>query len=83
MAGDIIEGGIMAAVKGFWQHTNGTIYAVKSDSFGNIIGGAGPLNPDNLYKHDEFEYRPAIDDRLEEAFAPYKLHRINPQIVNN
>ena len=79
---DTLWRGIMAAVKGFWQHTNGTIYAVKSDSFGNIIGGAGPLDPDNLYELDEYDYKSAIVDWLEEAFAQYKLHRINPQPCN-
>ena len=71
----------MAAVKGFWQHTNGSIYAVKSDSFGNIIGGAGPLDPDNLYELDEYDYKSAIVDWLQEAFAQYKLHSINPQFI--
>jgi hypothetical protein len=55
---------------------------VKSDSFGNIIGGAGPLDPDNLYELDEYDYKSAIVDWLEEAFAQYKLHRINPQPSN-
>ena len=73
----------MAAVKGFWQHINGTIYAIKSDSFGNIIGGAGPLDPNNLYDLDEYDYTPAIIDWLQEAFAKYKLHRINPPVIVN
>ena len=73
----------MGTVKGFWQHTNGKIYAVKSDTFGKIIGGVGPLDPDDLYDLDEYDYKPAIVDWLEEAFSQYKLHRINPQIVNN
>lgn len=68
----------MAAVKGFWQHNNGKVYAVKSDTFGKIIGGAGPLDPDDLQGLDEYEYKLAIVDWLQESFARHKLHRINP-----
>ena len=38
----------MNAIKGFWKHKNGKIYAIISDTFGNIIGGVGPLEPENL-----------------------------------
>ena len=68
----------MGTVKGFWQHTNGKIYAVESDTFGKIIGGAGPLDPDDLHELDEYDYKPAITDWLQEAVARHKLHRINP-----
>ncbi|MHC4705234.1 MAG: hypothetical protein ACYTFQ_32195 [Planctomycetota bacterium] len=27
-------------IRGFWQHTNGKIYAVECDTVGNIIGAA-------------------------------------------
>jgi len=50
----------MGAVKGFWQHTNGKIYAIKSDTFGKIIGGVGPLDPDDLHDLDDYDYKPAI-----------------------
>ncbi len=68
----------MGAVKGFWQHTNGKIYAVKSDSFGKIIGAVGPLDPDDLHDLDEYDYKLAIVDWIRDAFACHKLHRINP-----
>jgi len=68
----------MGAVNGFWQHTNGKIYAVKSDTFGKIIGGVGPLDPDNLYQLDEYNYSAAIIDWLKDAVARHKLRRINP-----
>ena len=68
----------MGAVNGFWQHTNGKIYAVKSDTFGKIIGGVGPLDPDDLYGLDEYEYNSAIIDWLKEAVACHRLRRINP-----
>ncbi len=70
----------MGAVKGFWQHTNGKIYAVESDTFGKITGGVGPLDPDNLYGLDEYQYTPAIIDWLREAVARHKLRRINPKL---
>lgn len=68
----------MAAVTGFWQHNNGKVYAVKSDTFGKIIGGVGPLNPDDLHELDEYEYKGVIIDWLQESFARHKLHRFNP-----
>jgi len=68
----------MAVVKGFWQHKNGKIYAVKSDSFGKISGAVGPLDPDDLHELDQYDYKPAIVQWLQEAIACHKLHRINP-----
>jgi hypothetical protein len=66
----------MSTIKGFWQHTNGRIYAVESDTFGNILGGAGPLDPDDLHELKDYEYGPAITKWLVEAVAQHKLHRI-------
>jgi len=69
----------MSTVKGFWQHENGKIYAVESDSFGAIIAGAGPLDPQNLAEPEDYHYRTAILDWLLRAFADGKLRRINPK----
>ncbi|MHC4727007.1 MAG: hypothetical protein ACYS17_07210 [Planctomycetota bacterium] len=69
----------MGAIKGFWQHTNGKIYAIKSNTFGKITGGVGPLDADDLHGLDEYEYNSAIIDWLQDAVAQRKLHRINPQ----
>jgi hypothetical protein len=71
----------MGAVKGFWQHENGKIYAVESNTFGKIIGGVGPLDPDDLHELDEYDYKPAIIDWLQEAVARHKLRRINPLVT--
>jgi hypothetical protein len=68
----------MATVKGFWQHTNGKIYAVESTTFGKIVGGVGPLDPNDLRDLDDYQYKPAIVEWLERALAEKKLHRINP-----
>ncbi|MHC4478478.1 MAG: hypothetical protein ACYTEL_22805 [Planctomycetota bacterium] len=68
----------MNTVKGFWQHVNGRVYAVESDTFGNILGGVGPLDIDNLYDLRDYDYTPAIVDWLRDALANHKLRRFNP-----
>lgn len=65
-------------IKGFWQHLNGKIYAIKSDSFGKIVGGVGPLDPDDLHNLDDYDYKPAIAQWLKKAIEKHELHRINP-----
>lgn len=67
----------MGTVKGFWQHINGKIYAVESTPFGEILGGAGPLGPDEIRDLNEYDYKPAILEWLQRAMAEDKLHRIN------
>ncbi|MHC4721220.1 MAG: hypothetical protein ACYS6I_00780 [Planctomycetota bacterium] len=69
----------MGTVKGFWQHVNGKIYAVESDSFGRIIGGVGPLDPNELRDLEDYDYKPAIVDWLRQALAERKLHRFKPK----
>lgn len=66
----------MDTTKGFWQHTNGKVYAVESDTFGNILGGAGPLDPNDLHNLKDYDYKPAITKWLVDAAAQHKLHRI-------
>jgi hypothetical protein len=68
----------MQTIKGFWQHENGKIYAVESTPLGRIVGGAGPLDLDNLRDLGEYGYRPAIVEWLERAVAEHKLHKIKP-----
>ena len=67
----------MDTIKGFWQHTNGKIYAIESDTFGNIRGGAGPLDPNSLHELKDYDYKAAITKWLADAVAKHKLHRIN------
>ncbi len=67
----------MNTIKGFWQHKNGKIYAVQSDTFGNITGAVGPLDPDNLQNLDEYIYKPAIVDWVIDALEHKKLRRID------
>lgn len=70
----------MSTIRGFWKHTNGKIYAIESDTFGNIIGGFGPLDPNDLRDLDEYEYKGAIVGWIQDAVAQHKLHRINPTV---
>jgi hypothetical protein len=64
-------------MKDFWQHDNGKVYAVRSNSFGQITGAAGPFDPDDLGSLDDFCYGPAIVDWVKKAIAERKLRRIN------
>jgi len=68
----------MKKVRGFWQHENGKIYAIESDSFGKIVGGVGPIDPDNLLSLDDYQYKTAIVDWIKKALAEGKLRRIDP-----
>ncbi len=68
----------MATVRGFWQHTNGKIYAVECDSYGRILGADGPLDPDNLRDLSEYDYKPAITGWVADAVAHQALRRFNP-----
>ena len=67
----------MDTIKGFWQHANGKIYAIESDTFGNILGGFGPLDPDDLLDLEDYDYKQDIIKWLADAVAQHKLHRIN------
>jgi hypothetical protein len=63
-------------MKTFWQHTNGKIYAVESDTFGKITGAAGPLDPDNLHDLDAYHYGPAIVQWVESAITERTLRKV-------
>ncbi|MEJ2649135.1 MAG: hypothetical protein P8016_12100 [Sedimentisphaerales bacterium] len=73
----------MRTIKGFWLHKNGKIYAIESDTFGNIIGGIGPLDTDDLRGLESYDYRSAINDWLKDAVAQKQLRRVNLTIVND
>jgi len=66
----------MSVVRGFWQHENGKIYAVESDSFGTITGGVGPLDANNMKALENYDYKRVIVDWLKDALAQGKLHRM-------
>ncbi len=64
-------------MKDFWQHDNGKVYAVRSDSFGRITGAAGPFDPDDLGSLEDVRYGPAIVDWVRKAIAERKCRRIS------
>ncbi len=68
----------IATIKGFWQHTvYGGVYAIESSPYGELIGGAGPLDPDSLQDLDSYEYTSKINDWLQRALENKELRRIN------
>ncbi len=69
-------------MKSFWQHTNGRVYAVRSDSFGNITGAAGPFDPDDLRGLDDYQYGQGIVDWIKRAIAERKLRRMNTPLLS-
>ncbi len=67
-------------MKTFWQHASGDVYAIHSDSFGHIVGVAGPLELDELQDPREYNYSCALVAWIEKAIARRQLHRINPAV---
>lgn len=65
----------MQVIKGFWQHQNGKVYAIKSTAMGEILGAAGPIDPDDVGDLENYDYTPAIVDWVKRALAEKKLHR--------
>jgi len=63
-------------MKTFWQHNNGRVYAVESDTFGKVTGTAGPLDPDDLHDLDAYHYGPAAVQWVEDAIAQRTLRKV-------
>jgi len=63
-------------MKTFWQHNNGRVYAVESDTFGNVTGAAGPLDADDLHDLDAYHYGPAAIQWIENAIAQRTLRKV-------
>ncbi len=69
---------MIETVKGFWEdNVNGSIYVIESDTFGKIIGGAGPFKRDQLHDLDNYNCKPAILEWLERAVKERRLRRFN------
>lgn len=64
-------------MKTLWQHANGRLYVVDHDSFGRILGAAGPLDPDGLQDLSEYRCNPGITRWIEHAIARNTLRRVN------
>jgi hypothetical protein len=65
-------------MKTFWQHANGQVYAVQSDTFGQVVGAAGPFEIDELRDPGEYTYQCGLTGWISRAIAQHTLHRINP-----
>ncbi len=67
-------------MKTFWQHASGEVYAVESDTFGHVVGAAGPLSLDRLRDPSEYNYSCGLVGWIKKAIGQRKLHRINPAL---
>lgn len=68
----------LSSIKGFWQHVvYGQIYAVESTPYGELIAGAGPLDPEHLRDLDCYEYTTRMNDWLQQALDMHQLRRVN------
>ena len=67
-------------MKTFWQHASGEVYAVESDTFGHVVGAAGPLALDRLRDPSEYNYGCGLVAWIEKAITRRQLHRINPAL---
>ena len=74
---------MIQTIKNFWQHANGKIYAIESNTFGRVIGVAGPLNAENLHNLEDYDYKSDITAFVVYAIAHHKLQRFYPLSANN
>lgn len=65
-------------MKTFWQHANGKVYAVESDTFGQIVAAAGPFDLDELRDPSEYIYQSGLTGWISRGITQHTLRRINP-----
>ena len=65
-------------MKTFWQHRNGKLYALKHDTFGHIIGVAGPLDWEDLHDGNEYRYDTELAVWAEGEIRRHAMHRMQP-----
>ena len=65
-------------MKTFWQYADGNVYAVESDTFGRIVGAAGPFDIDELRDPSDYNCQFGLVKWVSKAIADRKLRRINP-----
>lgn len=66
----------------FWLHRNGNLYALKHDTFGHIVGVAGPLAWDDLHETDDYDYRTELITWAEGEIERHAMHRMRPALVH-
>lgn len=73
----------MKSIKGFWKHVdNGRIYAIESTLYGDILGAAGPFDPDHLPDVESLDYGKDILIWIETTIGEGRLRRFNPLPLN-
>jgi len=69
----------VTTVKGFWRHiATDDIYAIESTSFGQVIGGVGPLAANELIDLGAYEYKQDIREFLQEAIDKDRMCKFEP-----
>lgn len=63
-------------MKIFWLHRNGTLYALKHDTFGRIVGVAGPLDWDDLRDSEDQEYHSELALWAESEIERHAMQRM-------
>jgi hypothetical protein len=66
---------MITTIRDFYRHSNGKIYAIESDTFGKVIGAAGPLDANDLQNLQNYHYNLAISEWVTYAIAHKKLCR--------
>jgi hypothetical protein len=66
---------MITTIRDFYQHINGKIYAIESDTFGTVLGASGPLDASDLHNLREYHYKAAIAEWVTYAIDHKKLHR--------
>lgn len=74
------KGKFVKTVKGFWRHVlSGDIYAIECTSFGQVVGGAGPLAVHELLDLEDYQYKLDIKEFLQEAIDKNRMCRFTPK----
>ncbi len=69
----------ISMVKGFWQHiATGDIYAIECTSFGEVVGGVGPLAANELIDLERYEYKQDVKEFLQEAIDRGRMRKYEP-----
>jgi len=68
-------------MKTFWQHRNGKLYAIRHDTFGHVVGVAGPLEWEDLHDSGEYEYDSDLVQWAEDEIRRHAMHRMQPAMA--
>jgi hypothetical protein len=68
-------------MKTFWQHRNGKLYALRHDTFGHVVGVAGPLEWEDLQDPGEYRYESELAEWAETEIRRHAMHRMQPALA--